>query len=85
MKVIIQSDERLHSTKCDHNVASAESVIRTMRHSVVRIIEDKGPAWTDQIKSIVQNYHEGSNSAIKMTPLLAKKEFPLSLTNIVIH
>ena len=74
---------KLYSTRSDHKAAFAESVIRTIRASLVRSMEDNGPTWIDQIDSIVRNYNDGYHSTIKMSPSLAEEEFPLALTNII--
>lgn len=72
----------LYSTNSDHKAAFAESVIRTIRAPLVKSMEDKGPKWTDQIKSIVEKYNHGYHTTIKMSPARAETHFPEALSNI---
>ena len=73
----------LYSTRSDHKAAFAESVIRTIRATLVRSMEDNGPNWIDQINQIVHNYNESYHSVIKMTPSEGERKFPEALTNIL--
>ena len=73
---------KIYSTKNDHKAVFAESVIRTIRATLVRSMEDNGPTWINQIHDIVRNYNDGYHSTIKMSPSEAEENFPLALTNI---
>ena len=75
----------LYSTRSDHKAAFAESVIQTIRATLVRSMEDNGPNWIEQINQIVHNYNESYHSVIKMTPSEGERKFSEALTNIIEH
>ena len=85
VKKVLQSfnSVMLYSTRSDHKAAFAESVIRTIRATLVRSMEDNGPNWIDQINQIVHDYNESYHSVIKMTPSEGERKFPEALTNII--
>ena len=87
VKKVLQSfnSVMLYSTRSDHKAAFAESVIRTIRATLVRSMEDNGPNWIDQINQIVHNYNESYHSVIKMTPSEGERKFSEALTNIIEH
>ena len=87
VKKVLQSfnSVMLYSTRSDHKAAFAESVIRTIRATLVRSMEDNGPNWIEQINQIVHNYNGSYHSVIKMTPSEGERKFSEALTNIIEH
>ena len=87
VKKVLQSfnSVMLYSTRSDHKAAFSESVIRTIRATLVRSMEDNGPNWIEQINQIVHNYNGSYHSVIKMTPSEGERKFSDTLTNIIEH